>query len=60
MQGGEVSRVWNSSHNNIFPSHLFQFTECQDPLKVSCGIGAYRDNGGKPLVMDAVKEAKKR
>ena len=38
----------------------FQFTECEDPLKVSCGIGAYRDNDGKPLVMDAVSEAKKR
>ncbi|GMI29738.1 hypothetical protein TrCOL_g8965 [Triparma columacea] len=36
------------------------FTECEDPLKVSCGIGAYRDNDGKPLVMDAVSEAKKR
>eukprot|EP00518_Triparma_eleuthera_P001488 CAMPEP_0182453936 /NCGR_PEP_ID=MMETSP1319-20130603/781_1 /TAXON_ID=172717 /ORGANISM="Bolidomonas pacifica, Strain RCC208" /LENGTH=386 /DNA_ID=CAMNT_0024651897 /DNA_START=158 /DNA_END=1314 /DNA_ORIENTATION=- len=30
------------------------------PLKISCGVGAYRDAEGRPLVLRAVKEAKER
>ena len=35
------------------------FNECKSPNKVSCGVGAYRDNQGSPLVLRAVVEAKK-
>ena len=34
------------------------YNECQDPKKVSLGIGAYRDNNGNPLVLQAVIKAK--
>jgi aspartate/tyrosine/aromatic aminotransferase len=36
------------------------FNACTDPAKVSCGVGAYRDDNGKPLVLAAVSAAKKR
>jgi len=31
-----------------------------NPKKVSLGVGAYRDNDGKPVVLDCVKEAERR
>ena len=34
------------------------FNECKDPRKVSLGIGAYRNEQGKPLVLEAVVQAK--
>eukprot|EP00560_Eucampia_antarctica_P008232 CAMPEP_0197823886 /NCGR_PEP_ID=MMETSP1437-20131217/1200_1 /TAXON_ID=49252 ORGANISM="Eucampia antarctica, Strain CCMP1452" /NCGR_SAMPLE_ID=MMETSP1437 /ASSEMBLY_ACC=CAM_ASM_001096 /LENGTH=410 /DNA_ID=CAMNT_0043423273 /DNA_START=17 /DNA_END=1249 /DNA_ORIENTATION=- len=34
------------------------FNECKNPDKVSLGVGAYRDNNGKPLVLEAVIKAK--
>mmetsp|Transcript_23655 Transcript_23655/g.33206 ORF Transcript_23655/g.33206 Transcript_23655/m.33206 type:complete len:416 (+) Transcript_23655:324-1571(+) len=34
------------------------FNECQNPKKVSLGIGAYRNEEGKPLVLEAVIQAK--
>ena len=34
------------------------FNECKNPNKVSLGVGAYRDNNGKPLVLEAVIQAK--
>lgn len=36
------------------------FKKDSDPRKVSLGVGAYRDNNGKPLVLECVKEAQKR
>ena len=33
------------------------YKEDQDPNKVNLGIGAYRDDAGKPFVFDCVKEA---
>lgn len=32
--------------------------ECSDPKKVSLGVGAYRDENGRPLVLEAVTRAK--
>jgi len=37
-----------------------KFNADSNPKKVSLGVGAYRDNDGKPLVLDCVNEAKKR
>eukprot|EP00957_Ditylum_brightwellii_P008527 647041-Ditylum_brightwellii.AAC.1 len=34
------------------------YKECSIPQKVSLGIGAYRDDNGKPLVLEAVIQAK--
>lgn len=34
------------------------FTSDPSPLKISCGIGAYRDNSGNPTVLSCVKKAK--
>lgn len=34
------------------------FNDCQNSDKVSLGVGAYRDNNGKPLVLEAVIQAK--
>ena len=31
-----------------------------NPKKASLGVGAYRDNNGKPMVLDSVKEAEQR
>lgn len=36
------------------------FKACQDPKKVNVGVGAYRDDAGKPFVLSCVKEAEKR
>lgn len=36
------------------------FNKDSNPKKVSLGVGAYRDNDGKPVVLDCVKEAEKR
>lgn len=33
------------------------FAKCTDSKKVNLGIGAYRDDNGKPIVMKAVQEA---
>ena len=33
------------------------FSKSTNPKKVNLGIGAYRDNNGKPIVMKAVQEA---
>lgn len=33
------------------------FKEDNDPKKVNLGVGAYRDNSGKPLVLESVKKA---
>ena len=37
-------------------SRLFQ--ECTNPNKISLGIGVYRDDYGRPLVLKAVAKAK--
>ena len=36
------------------------FKADKHPKKASLGVGAYRDNNGKPLVLDSVKEAENR
>ena len=36
------------------------FKEDKNPLKVNLGVGAYRDDDGKPLVLKSVKEAERR
>jgi len=36
------------------------FKADSNPKKVSLGVGAYRDDDGKPVVLDCVKEAEKR
>lgn len=36
------------------------FKDDKNPRKVSLGVGAYRDNDGKPLVLDVVREAERR
>lgn len=32
------------------------YLDDQDPRKVNLGIGAYRDDNGKPLVLESVKQ----
>jgi hypothetical protein len=32
------------------------FLEDKDPIKVNLGIGAYRDDNGKPYVLESVKQ----
>ena len=34
------------------------YNECTIPDKVLLGVGAYRDENGKPLVLEAVVQAK--
>ena len=34
------------------------FKECTNPSKVSLGLGVYRDDQGRPLVLQAVAKAK--
>lgn len=36
------------------------FKEDKSPLKVNLGVGAYRDNEGKPVVLNVVREAERR
>jgi aspartate aminotransferase len=36
-----------------------EFVKCTDAGKISLGIGAYRDDDGKPMVLNAVREARK-
>lgn len=36
------------------------FQKDTDPRKTNLGVGAYRDDGGKPYVLDSVREAEKR
>lgn len=36
------------------------FNADNDPLKVNLGVGAYRDDAGKPYVLNAIKEAENR
>ena len=38
--------------------HLF--LDDQSPTKVLLGVGAYRDDDGKPVILDVVKKAEKR
>lgn len=33
------------------------FKKCTDASKVNLSIGAYRDNNGKPVILDSVKKA---
>mmetsp|Transcript_15989 Transcript_15989/g.48018 ORF Transcript_15989/g.48018 Transcript_15989/m.48018 type:complete len:430 (-) Transcript_15989:310-1599(-) len=35
------------------------FQKSQDPNKMNLGVGAYRDDQGKPVVLDVVREAEK-
>ena len=35
------------------------FKRCQDPNKMNLGVGAYRDDQGKPFVLPSVREAEK-
>lgn len=35
------------------------FNKDQDPNKVSLGVGAYRGNDGKPMVLNTVRKAEK-
>jgi len=39
---------------------LFLSQDDKNPLKVSLGVGAYRDNEGKPVVLNVVREAERR
>ena len=34
-----------------------QYKECTAKIKMNLGVGAYRTNEGKPLVLDVVKKA---
>eukprot|EP00596_Hydrurales_sp_CCMP1899_P005521 CAMPEP_0119045258 /NCGR_PEP_ID=MMETSP1177-20130426/38592_1 /TAXON_ID=2985 /ORGANISM="Ochromonas sp, Strain CCMP1899" /LENGTH=411 /DNA_ID=CAMNT_0007016755 /DNA_START=51 /DNA_END=1286 /DNA_ORIENTATION=- len=36
-----------------------EFLKCTDAGKISLGVGAYRDDEGKPMVLNAVREARK-
>mmetsp|Transcript_28693 Transcript_28693/g.39638 ORF Transcript_28693/g.39638 Transcript_28693/m.39638 type:complete len:425 (-) Transcript_28693:154-1428(-) len=36
------------------------FKACTHPDKMNLGVGAYRDDNGKPVVLDCVREAEKR
>ena len=35
------------------------FKRCQAPEKMNLGVGAYRDDNGKPFVLPSVREAEK-
>lgn len=38
--------------------HIKQaFNASKDPQKMNLGVGAYRDDSGKPVVLDVVREA---
>jgi aspartate aminotransferase len=53
----------STSNNRNFPSHVGlteAFNKDDFPKKVSVGVGAYRDDQGKPFVLPAVSEAEKR
>lgn len=39
---------------------LLYIQKDQDPNKINVGIGAYRDDDGKPWVLPSVKEAQAR
>ncbi|KAK2190321.1 hypothetical protein NP493_84g01013 [Ridgeia piscesae] len=36
------------------------FKKCDNPNKINLGVGAYRDDNGKPFVLPTVKEAEKK
>ena len=41
--------------------HIGGFTQADtDPIKMNLGVGAYRDDNGKPVVLDCVREAERR
>mmetsp|Transcript_21008 Transcript_21008/g.61117 ORF Transcript_21008/g.61117 Transcript_21008/m.61117 type:complete len:256 (-) Transcript_21008:288-1055(-) len=51
------SNITSAPEDAVFKvSRLYK--ECNDPKKVDLGIGAYRGEDGKPLVLDAVAKAK--
>ena len=35
------------------------FKRCEAPEKMNLGVGAYRDDNGKPFVLPSVREAEK-
>jgi aspartate aminotransferase, mitochondrial len=72
---GKAYRLPGSTLNNHFSSLLRDvpmgppdkilglnelFKNDSNPLKVSLGVGAYRGDDGKPLVLDVVREAERR
>ncbi|KAL0240967.1 hypothetical protein GEMRC1_006203 [Eukaryota sp. GEM-RC1] len=38
-------------------SLVFQYLACNEPNKINVSIGAFRDDNGKPVVLDVVREA---
>ena len=53
----DVTSVPKAPEDAVFKvSRLYN--ECTDPKKVSLGVGAYRDDQGRPLVLKAVTKAK--
>lgn len=36
------------------------FLKDEHPQKLNLGVGAYRDDSGKPVILDSVREAEKR
>ena len=48
------SRASNSARSRP----LARFNECPLPGKVSCGVGAYRDEQGRPFVLPSVASAR--
>lgn len=63
---GLVTSGWQASrHVAPFIRTLFHFADAiisqdTDPRKVSVGVGAYRDDDGKPYVLPSVREAQRR
>lgn len=54
--------TWSASSAPV--AHLLRiavFTQADtDPIKMNLGVGAYRDDNGKPVVLDCVREAERR
>lgn len=55
-----VESVWNklepAPSDPVF-GLIHHFLDDQSPKKVLLGVGAYRDDEGKPVVLDCVKKA---
>lgn len=46
-----------ASPGEVQTHHPQAFNASKDPNKMNLGVGAYRDDKGKPVVLDVVREA---
>lgn len=57
MLFGTTSSTHSRAHTTIHPPRTRTLQADGNPNKINLGVGAYRDDAGKPFVLESVRKA---